>query len=128
MLTLIPAYLHWHYSRALREIADISHNFIHFLWNFFSIGLLVRTLFYSWKRDTIDKNNAQDTTWYERLIFNIVLRLVGALIRTIFIAAGFISLVILYSGLVVVYAVWILLPILYVVIIVLGGALLIKAI
>lgn len=126
-LTLVPLYFHWHYSRAIRHIFGISKNLVIFLWDFFSISLLIRTLFYSWKRDYIDKDNPDSTTWYERLIFNVVLRCIGAGIRTVFIVLGVIGIVaiVLISTLVVIA--WLALPVILVVLVILGGVFIFSA-
>lgn len=42
---LIPEYLVWHYSKAIRLILNIASNFIWFVYHFFSVPLLSNTIF-----------------------------------------------------------------------------------
>jgi hypothetical protein len=110
-LTLFPYYVHWHYSRAIYGIIDITRNFVWFLWHFFSISLLFQTLFEPWQRLQEQRKKGLDIEgFFSTMILNLVMRFVGLLIRLTFIAVGFAGIVLTIAGSIVVLAVWLVLP------------------
>lgn len=51
------------------------------LYSFFSIGLLLKTLFLPWKRDEIDTSNMALDDKLRVILMNLISRLVGAVVR-----------------------------------------------
>lgn len=45
---VLPSYIQWHYTDALRNIWGILTNFVWFFYNFFSVPLLLKTLIAPW--------------------------------------------------------------------------------
>lgn len=83
------AYFRWHYSRALKDLIQIWRNCLWFIGHFFSLGILVRTLFAPWRRlDEGYKKGLEPGAWLETLIVNLLMRAVGFLIRAVFISVG----------------------------------------
>ncbi|MCC2630461.1 MAG: hypothetical protein K0S38_270 [Candidatus Paceibacter sp.] len=110
-LLIAPYYVHWHYSRALRGIFDITANFIWFFWHFFSISLLLRTFFDPWQRLHEDHKRGLDIEGYlSSVVLNLVMRLVGITIRLIFILVGLVAIVLALIGGIVALTVWMILP------------------
>lgn len=83
----------WHYSRAVLDIFAIWRDIIVFVWNYFSVSLLLSTLFSPWKKI---KENYGDTLDFGRLFstffVNLMMRLVGAVIRLFTVLLGLIAL------------------------------------
>lgn len=105
------AYLKWHYSRALKNLFLIWKDFVWFIWYFFSIGELARTLFAPWRRlnEEYQKGLAVGS-WGETLIVNTLMRLVGAIFRLVLIAVGLVLLLLVIVLLLPALALWLALP------------------
>jgi len=105
------AYLIWHYTLALRQIVKIWTGFVWYLFNLFSIVLLLRTLFSPWKRMTEAVGGGGGLEkMAEAVVINILSRFVGLTIRIPIILVGCLSIVLSAVGLILVYLVWVLLP------------------
>lgn len=104
----LPYYLAWHYSEALNDMRKIWKNFFVFLFNFFSIFLLIRTLFSPWHRMQESYGRIED--FFGNLIVNTLMRLVGAVIRLIFIIMGVVSVLLCAVLGLAVLAFWLVLP------------------
>lgn len=87
----LPYYLSWHYTDALTDMRRIWKNFFIFIWNFFSISLLVSTLFSPWHRMQESYGRIEDV--FGNFVVNTMMRLVGAVVRLIFIIMGTFSLI-----------------------------------
>jgi hypothetical protein len=110
-LLIAPYYIHWHYSRALQGIQDITTNLVWFVWHFFSIGILFETLFAPWQRIQETRKRGLDIEGYlSTLLINLVMRCVGVFIRMIFIVIGLVCCAAVVLGGVVVFLVWLVLP------------------
>lgn len=92
---LIGTYTLWHYSHAVKALIAIWRNFIFFFYHLFSLPLLVRTLFAPWRRlaqpypDVFDAGEIFGT-----FITNTLMRIVGAVLRLVFIIIGTTALVV----------------------------------
>ena len=63
------------------------------LFNFFSIILLVKTIFDPWKRDVIDTKNLSLGQQAQVLVMNLVSRFFGAIVRLFTILAGLVIII-----------------------------------
>lgn len=95
-----PKQLLYIYSKVIRKIRQ-----------FFSISLLLRTLFAPWKRDEINMDNLSLQDRLRVLIMNLVSRLVGAVVRGGTIIVGITSIILTTAGFVFAITIFILLPI-----------------
>jgi len=85
----VKDYFFWHYFTAFREGLIIWKNSLWFLSQFFSLGLLLRTLFSPWKRMREYYSRGFDPKQYfEVLIINLIMLFIGFLIRIVTIFAG----------------------------------------
>ena len=108
---LIVRYIVWHYTRAILDIARHVRRFAWFLWHFFSIGVLARTLISPWKRmDEDKKKKGIPDDLFERIVINTLMRIVGFLIRGATILAGLVAIVLEIVVGVIAVIVWIFLP------------------
>lgn len=111
LLALPFNYLWWHYTLAWRDLWGIFSNFIWFLYHFFSLPVLVRTLFSPWKRlgevypDHFDLGATLAT-----FFINSLMRFVGLLFRVVLICFGSLVLVVTCVLAVIMFAIWLALP------------------
>lgn len=87
-VAFIGSYLLWHYGNALTNIVVVWGNFIWFIFHFFSTFVLLRTLFAPWERihEAYPKKGQFDLEFFfGTLLVNIIMRIVGALVRLAFI-------------------------------------------
>lgn len=108
IFTLFFYYFYWHYTRALLDIISIWRNLVWFVWNYFSISLLFRTLFSPWRRLGEQRKGFFDPVF---LVIDIFMRIFGAIIRSIMIFIGllFVSLFIIMGP--IFFIIWIALPV-----------------
>ena len=127
ILKVLYHYILWHYSRAIVDLFTICLNLIHFIFNFFSISLLLSTLIAPWKRISEDtKPSFLDIgAFLSSLVVNTIMRIIGFIVRFTMVTIGFITLVITVLGSVAVMIIWIGLPFIIVILTVAGFNLLI---
>lgn len=116
----------WYYSGAIRGLIRIWKNFIIFVREYYSIPLLLRTLFYPWRRDITKYGGGFSfKKFFETLIFNLISRGIGFFIRSITIVIGLICLigVIVLGILALIF--WLILPLILLFFIIVGLLLLI---
>jgi len=112
VFSIFHHYLLWHYSQALRELTHVSGNLLWFIFHFFSIPQLTRSLFSPYRRITEERHQAfnfEDIAGY--LIINLTSRVIGFLMRLTIISLGLITLLILLFGIVLTYLFWFTAPI-----------------
>ncbi|OHA20661.1 MAG: hypothetical protein A2849_03250 [Candidatus Taylorbacteria bacterium RIFCSPHIGHO2_01_FULL_51_15] len=118
-LELPIAYIFWHYSVAWSDLYKLYKNIVWFLWHFFSIELLFRTLFSPWKRlhEVPSKNTAG---FLGSSLLNALFRVIGFLVRGSTLCVG-LSAITLFSALFVLFALaWLFAPLLIVTFAILG--------
>ena len=96
IIVLLPQYIFWHYSYAFLDLKKSSGNIIWFVWNFFSIDILLKTLITPWRRLAKDQGS-RHPSFFSNFLINMIMRLVGLFIRgtTVFsglVVFGFTSL------------------------------------
>ncbi len=106
---LIPVYLLWHYTTAWADLARLYSNFAWFLFHFFSIPILLRTLLSPWKRLHESRKGGEGGA-LGAFLLNSITRIVGAVIRLITIAAGVFSLALLTVFFVAFLFAWLFMP------------------
>ena len=113
---IFPAYFVWHYGRAFTDLGNIYKTVLWFTFRFFSIGSLMLTLFSPWRRLSEEYQKGFDPgAFFSTLLVNILMRIVGAFIRVIFIAIGITCLLLVFLGGLIVFVIWALAPVLSVV-------------
>jgi hypothetical protein len=120
-LLIVPHYISWHYTKAISDLIGLFKNFIWFIWNFFSIHILIKTLFVPFKKLNVQRTKRFDMEdFFSALVTNLLMRLIGFVIRFMFIIIGLFSLIsfaILYS---LFFMIWIILPLILLSVFVLG--------
>ena len=112
-LTIVWDYLIWHYTTALVSLVRLYKNFWWFLTQFFSIPQLLGSLLSPYKRITEERRRLLDIEgWIGYFIINTISRCIGFVTRVLIISGGIMSLVGLSFFGAIVYAVFIITPVL----------------
>jgi len=121
VLRFIGEYFAWHYSEALVDAVRIWRDLLRFLYQFFSIHLLVRTFFAPWKRLGEERKKGFDIAdFLSVLVINIIMRLIGISMRIVLIIVGVAVMFIgVLLGIVAIF-VWIFAPLIIVLLITVG--------
>jgi hypothetical protein len=108
---IVPYYIRWHYSQALLDMEQNFRNFLKFIYNFFSIHLLLFSLFAPWERMNEGYAKGLDIeAFFGTLVTNTIMRIIGALVRTIVIIFGIIFLLLACICVVVATVTWLIMP------------------
>jgi len=111
MLNVFLQYLYWQFGEMPVNILKAWKNFLKFNLNYFSIPLLLKTLFSPWRRYKVSYGRGFDIGRYLEAAFsNLIFRIIGAILRTFLIIAGIlVEIFILFAG-VIVFISWLVLP------------------
>jgi len=90
----VLGFLVWHYGEGLEIFASIWYSYFRLVFHYFSLPLLIKTLFSPWKRLTdFDSTPGFDPGRYlEAIAFNIISRGIGAIVRISLFIVGIILL------------------------------------
>jgi len=100
-LILAMDYFLWHYSQGVKDILLLWKNLLWFITSFFSLPILARNLLAPWHalEEKKTKGGIIISDILSRLAINTIMRLVGLLIRSVFLCIGlFFYLVLLLVG------------------------------
>jgi hypothetical protein len=115
-LALVPAYLYWHYAKATRQIWRQAGIFSWFLWHFFSVGLLTKTLFSPWWREgeavhlSFFGGPAKWGEFVSSVVVNSIITIFGVIVRGIVISIGLVAQVLLWFLACLFFILWSILP------------------
>jgi len=105
-------YIMWHYTRGIQEYLNVWTNVVWFLYNFFSIPLLARTLIAPWRRlDEHKRVGLNLEALFEKILINGVVRVIGIFLRTFVILSGFMAILLALILGFVFFVVWVLMPV-----------------
>jgi len=111
----------WYYSGGVKSLLEIWHNFIIFVREYYSIPLLLRTLFHPWRRDITKYGRGFSIkNFLETLSFNLISRGLGFFIRSFTIVIGLISLLGVIALGLAAFIIWLILPIALIFMIIFG--------
>lgn len=117
-----PYYLNWHYTQGLFELSKNLWNFILFEFHFFSIKDLLLTLLAPFQR--LKENYGNNAIDFQKvlssLLVNIIMRIVGFIVRSFILFFGFLCIGISLLLFPVIVIVWLILP--FILAILLGGS------
>ncbi|HUY62326.1 MAG TPA: hypothetical protein VMV50_00840 [Candidatus Paceibacterota bacterium] len=105
--SVLWAFCYWWVVAAPLALAGIWRNYLEANLNYFSIGLLLRTLIAPWHRDTEDYAKGFDVLRYlEAAIVNTMSRIIGFLIRIVTIGIGLVIELAIFAAGPLVFLVW----------------------
>lgn len=110
---IISFWLQWQFFDAPKNILKGWRNFLKFNLNYFSVPTLLKTLFSHWRRYSYSYGKKFDPgRYFEALTFNMMSRVIGAVLRIFFIVIGLlIEIFIIFAGAILFFG-WLILPIL----------------
>lgn len=80
-MTIVLEYVYWQYVRGPRWLAAFFWNVQRYLWLFFSVPFMVRTLFAYWRKDSVGRAGALDQLLMS-YVWNGISRGIGCIVRT----------------------------------------------
>jgi len=104
-------WLSWQFFDVPRSILIAWKNFLKFNLNYFSIPLLLKTLFSSWRRYRVPYGKGFDIgRYFEAAFSNLLFRILGAAMRGFLIIIGLlVEIFIIFAGIIMVFG-WLLFP------------------
>ena len=111
MISILPQWIFWHFYEMPKKILKVWNNYLSFNLNYFSILLLLKTLFFPWRKYSYSYGRGFDLRiYFEAFTFNLISRILGAFVRTCLIVVGLLSQVfIIFIGMFILIS-WLLLP------------------
>ena len=108
---IVFRYLIWHFFDMPKNILRAWRDYLRFNLNYFSVPLLLKTLFSPWKKYQASYGKGFDVGRYLEAFFsNMIFRIFGAIIRTFLIIIGLISEVVVVFGGAIAFFAWLVLP------------------
>jgi len=124
MLTLTYQYVRWHYTQGVVDLVNNVINFLWFVYNFFSIPLLLRTMFVPFHRlEEQAMKGLHLEQWAQAMLVTTLMRFVGALLRTFLILIALVFLALVFAGGFALLIVWIAMPLVLIFLVTMGVAL-----
>jgi hypothetical protein len=110
---IVSLWVQWYFFEMPQEILLGWRNFLFFGLNFFSIPLLLKTLFSHWKKYYWVRGRGFDIGEYFSVLFsNLMSRFLGALVRIVLIIVGIVFEIIIFVCGAILFVGWFVLPIL----------------
>ena len=121
ILILSWQFVIWYYTAALFNFVTISRDFVWFLYHFFSIPILIPTLFSKWKRIGDVRTRKFDIKdFFSVFIVNSIMRVIGFFIRSFVIIVGLISIIVAIMIEITLFVAWLFLPVIIVALFAMG--------
>lgn len=118
-LLFLKDYIIWHYGRAVRDFWGVARDLLWFGYHFFSLPVLTRTLFAPFSRiHTGGFSILEIEASLQNIAANLISRAIGFLLRSIVIAAGIVSLLIMAPLLAAALILWLFLPLIILVLLI----------
>ncbi len=121
-MRLLIYYVRWHYGKAIVDYINIVRNFVWFFYNFFSLPLMVRTLFAPFRRlgESYEGKGLHFEAFFTALTVNTLMRLVGFVMRTLLIIVGLLFILLTIVAGTLFFFIWLLAPLLLLFLIIYG--------
>lgn len=104
-------YLQWQYLDRPKVIWQGWKDCLRFNLNYWSVPLLLQTLFSHWRRYSYSYGRGFDIgRWFNAFTFNIISRVLGALMRSILIVIGLLAEILIFLTGAAILLLWLLLP------------------
>ena len=114
ILSVAKNYLLWHYSAAYVDMMNVWWNYLWFVNHLFSVPDVLRSWFSPFKRLQEEKASIMlhPEDFFGGLVVNLIMRIVGFIIRSALLMIAFVGFVIVLIGGVMFFVLWTILPIL----------------
>jgi len=112
MENILIQYLSWQFFDVPKKLIKVWKNFLLFNLNYFSILLLIKTLFAPWRRYKMSYGRGFDIgRYFEAFFSNLIFRILGAIIRIFLIIIGLFAEVFIILAGIIVFLGWLLGPV-----------------
>lgn len=112
-MNILVQFVFWYFVEMPREILKAWRNFLLFNLNYFSIPLLLKTLFSHWRKYKYSYGRGFDPKRYlKAFTFNAISRVMGAVMRIALIFVGLLFEIFILAAGIIVFFGWLILPIL----------------
>jgi hypothetical protein len=121
--TSVTSWVHvvpWWYRQVPKELAKQQQLLLSTVVDYFSFGILLKTLFQPWKRDVISTEGISLQKQFEVFEMNTISRLIGAVVRAGAMFAGGLILIALLTLFALLWVSWLVAPVLAVALIAYG--------
>ncbi|MCK4781345.1 hypothetical protein KAS79_00250 [Candidatus Parcubacteria bacterium] len=110
--SIVFQFIVWYFFETPKEILKTWRNFLLFNFNYFSIPLLLKTLFSHWRKYKYSYGRGFDIhRYFDTFSFNIISRGIGAVVRIFVIIAGIVcEILVLILG-AIIFIGWLMLPV-----------------
>jgi hypothetical protein len=109
---LFILWLEWQFFDVPKGILNGWKNFLKFNLNYFSVPLLLRTFFSHWRRYRYSYGRGfSPARYFEVFVFNVMSRVIGAVLRTFLIVTGILTEILIFSVGLFVFLGWLVLPV-----------------
>ncbi len=113
---LLIQYLIWQSFDVPKKILQAWKNFLLFNLNYFSIFTLLKTFFPYWHKYHYPYGKKFDPwRYFEAFIFNMMSRVIGAMLRTCFIILGILIEIPIFLAGIIIFVGWLVLPLLLII-------------
>ena len=108
-------YLEWQFFDVPKNILQAWQNCLRFNLNYWSVPLLLKTLFSHWRRYQYSYGKGLNfKRYFEAFTFNMISRVLGAIMRSILIVLGLLTEIFVFLAGAIVFLIWLILPFLLV--------------
>lgn len=116
----------WWYTKGIRDFFIYLKAIFLKITDIFSVKLLLRTFFSPWKRDITSMEGLPLNQMLQVIVFNLISRIIGALIKTIILLIYLIALSVFFAISISLLLIWILLPLISILGLIIGIGLIIS--
>jgi hypothetical protein len=108
---IFVVWMSWQFVEMPRFLLGVWKNYVLFALNYFSLPILLKSLFSPWRRYRWNYPRGFDVgEFFSTLVSNVFSRLIGALVRIVLIVAGIaFQIFVIFVGLII-FLLWILVP------------------
>ena len=110
-MNVLFQYLTWQFYDRPKTILKEWEDFLLFGLNYFSLPILFKTLFSPWHRYSASYGKRIDfKRFFETLVFNLMSRIIGFIIRSVFVVFGVLMEIFIVLAGIVIFVTWLVLP------------------
>jgi len=104
-------YLEWQFFDVPKNILQAWQNCLRFNLNYWSVPLLLKTLFSHWRRYQYSYGKGLNfKRYFEAFTFNMISRVLGSIMRSVLIVLGLLTEIFVFLAGAIVFLIWLILP------------------
>jgi len=108
---IVISWFFWHFYEAPKFLFSVWKNYLSFFLDYFSVPLLIATLFSPWRKYKWRYPRGFDLwAYFETFISNFFSRIMGAMVRVVLIVLGVIFQIFIFVAGILLILLWVLMP------------------